>query len=91
MTLYEKVLRDCGIAAIIADGALYRACVRAGVPKEMLTRVSLRKVLPHFRKTLETYLPPHEVVERMALLEALTRTSSGLVRIPLEADELDDD
>jgi len=90
MNLFERVISECGIAPIFAENAVRRAFARAGVPTERLTRAALVRVLPSLRQTLATYLMPREVEERMEVLERLTRSSSGLVKIDLAAEHLDD-
>jgi hypothetical protein len=55
-TLFDGVVRQCGLSPVFARPAIKRALLRAGVTPEALTRAALRQALPEIRKALEPFL-----------------------------------
>ena len=55
-TLFDSVVRQCGLSPMFARPAMKRALLRAGVTPDTLTRSALRGALPEIRKSLEPFL-----------------------------------
>jgi hypothetical protein len=55
-TLFDLVVRHCGLSPVFARPAIKRALRRAGLTPETLTQASLRVALPEIRKSLEPFL-----------------------------------
>jgi hypothetical protein len=53
-----------------------RACERAGIDPDTMTRNDLLKALPAIRKALETFLPPGDVDKRMREVTKLTHVTA---------------
>jgi hypothetical protein len=54
--LFNRVVDVSGLSPLFARNALQRACARAGVHSDGLTRGDLRTALPEIERTIRTYL-----------------------------------
>jgi hypothetical protein len=92
-TLFDKVVSEAGLATLLAEGVVLRACRRAGIADpQNLKKPELQRLLPHLKVSLETYLARPRVTERLLVLENLTRSSSsGYNRIALDDPSLEED
>ena len=89
--LFIRVVKETGLASIIAEGIVRRACIRAGVKDpERMVRLDLQKAIPSIEPMLALFLSPVEVSERMPRIIALSRTSSGPYTFNLADPALDD-
>ncbi len=71
--LFGKVVEATGISRIFAASSVRRACERAGVQPESLTRDELKKAIVYIEEAMRVYLPPEEVPQRLTQLNALLR------------------
>lgn len=69
--LFESLVAASGLSPIFARSTLKRACERAGIDPNMMTRSELSRALPSIRKALETFLPPPDVDKRMKEISKL--------------------
>lgn len=70
--LFDSVVQASGLSPIFAPSTLKRACERAGVNTETMTKQDLVKALPNIRKALETFMPMADVETRMRAISKLT-------------------
>lgn len=90
-SLFVRVTKETGLAAIIARGVVMRACIRTGVKNpEKMTRLDLQQALPSIKTMLALYMSADEVEERMKALRTLSSSVSGPYIFNLEDPSLDD-
>lgn len=69
--LFESLIEASGLSPIFARSTLKRACERAGVNFETMTKSDLVRALPYIRKALETFIPIGDVEVRMRAISKL--------------------
>ena len=69
--LFELLVEASGLSPIFARSTLKRACERAGVNVDTMTKAELIKALPNIRKALETFIPVADVDTRMRAISKL--------------------
>jgi hypothetical protein len=69
--LFDLLVDASGLSPIFAKSTLKRACERAGVQTETMTKADLIKALPNIRKALETFIPVADVDARMRAISKL--------------------
>lgn len=69
--LFELLVEASGLSPIFARSTLKRACERAGINVETMTKAELIKALPNIRKALETFIPVADVDTRMRAISKL--------------------
>lgn len=69
--LFDLLVDASGLSPIFARSTLKRACERAGVNVETMTKAELVKALPNIRKALETFIPVADVDTRMRAISKL--------------------
>ncbi len=70
--LFDSVVQASGLSPIFAKSTLKRACERAGVNVETMTKQDLVKALPSIRRALETFMPSGDVEVKMRAISKLT-------------------
>lgn len=70
--LFDNLVQASGLSPIFAPSTLKRACERAGVNAETMTKADLVKALPFVRRALETFMPMQDVEARMRVISKLT-------------------
>jgi DNA-binding response OmpR family regulator len=70
-SLLERVAAVSGLSRVIAPSTVTRACERAGVDAQSMSRADLRRALPELRQVLSLFVPPGELASRMQAIEAL--------------------
>jgi hypothetical protein len=73
--LFENIVEASGLSPIFARSTLKRACERAGVHVETMTKADLVKALPNIRKALETFIPVSDVDARMRAISKLANVT----------------
>jgi hypothetical protein len=73
--LFESLVTASGLSPIFARSTMKRACERAGINPDTMSRNELLKALPAIRKALETFLPPGDVDKRMREVTKLTHVT----------------
>jgi hypothetical protein len=71
--LFDRVVAASGLAAVIAGPAMRRALSRAGVDPASMTALDLERALVSIETSLQVYLPPSRVTDRMQALRGLAR------------------
>lgn len=74
-SLFDAVVARCGLSPVIAPSTMTRACRKAGVEPQLLTPVSLVRVLPTIRDMLSIFLDAQEVERRVQSIQQLTQGS----------------
>lgn len=69
--LFELLVEASGLSPIFARSTLKRACERAGINVDTMTKSELIKALPNIRKALETFIPVADVDTRMRAISKL--------------------
>ena len=69
--LLGDVIAACGLARVLAEPAVMRACKRADVDPESMMAADLVPVLPQLEKTLRLFLKPPELAERLEVIAQL--------------------
>jgi hypothetical protein len=69
--LFESLVTASGLSPIFARSTMKRACERAGLNPDAMSRNDLLKALPGIRKALETFLPPEDVDKKMREISKL--------------------
>jgi hypothetical protein len=72
--LFENLVDASGLSPIFARSTLKRACERAGINVETMTKADLIKALPNIRKALETFIPVADVDARMRAISKLANS-----------------
>ncbi|OJH40681.1 response regulator [Cystobacter ferrugineus] len=72
-SLFDAVVARCGLSPVIAPSTMTRACRKAGVDPQLLTPVSLARVLPTIRDMLSIFLDAQEVERRVHSIQLLTQ------------------
>ena len=83
-SLFDAVVARCGLSPVIAPSTMTRACRKAGVEPQLLTPVSLVRVLPTIRDMLSIFLDPQEVERRIHSIQLLTQGAPASAT-PLDA------
>lgn len=90
-SLFDRVVKQTGLAAIIARGIVMRACIRANVKDpERMTRLDLVRALPDIERMLALYLSAEEVSEKIRYISNMAKSQSGGYLIDLTDPRLDD-
>jgi hypothetical protein len=69
--IFESLVDASGLSPIFARSTLKRACERAGINVDLMTKSDLAKALPNIRKALETFIPVSDVDARMRQISKL--------------------
>src|SRR5262249_41073136 len=69
--VFARVVAASGLATIIAETALQRACHRAGVEPRAMTTLDLQRALPDIERALGMFLPVEERAGRLAAIAAI--------------------
>ncbi len=91
LSLFQQVVVESGLSAMLGPGAIRRACIRAGVDPQQLSRTDLLRAIPNIEATLHAYLSSVETKNRVAAILRLTRASSAGIAIVLDDEKLDED
>jgi DNA-binding response OmpR family regulator len=70
-TLLARVVAASGLAAIIAETAILRACQRAGIEARTMSLADLQAALPDIERSLGTFLAPADRDLRLEAVRAI--------------------
>ena len=70
-TVFARVVAASGLARIIAEAAITRACARAGVDAERMTASDLARTLPEIERSLGMFLSAADRGPRFEAIAAI--------------------
>jgi DNA-binding response OmpR family regulator len=70
-----RVVAASGLAHIIAEAAITRACARAGIDAEMMTEADLGRALPDIERAIGMFLDPSDRAARLGAIAAIVGRS----------------
>jgi DNA-binding response OmpR family regulator len=76
-SVFAEVVAASGVASIIAEAAIRRACRRAGVLSEGPTAADLQRALPDIERCLGMFLPAADRATRLGAVAAVVRRAAA--------------
>jgi DNA-binding response OmpR family regulator len=75
-SVFAKVVAASGLAPIIAETAIVRACQRAGVEARAMSATDLLRALPDIERSLSMFLAPADRATRLEAVAAIVGRSA---------------